>query len=283
MKSPDMIREIRMQLGLSQCELGQKLGVCFATINRWEKGRCEPSSIAVSAIKSLCRENGIDFSRFEDMSEVVSDETVTLYHGTRGTLSEKITPKSHCHCDFGSGFYMYDSPCTAKTLICGTGEARFYTLNVSLSNLKILDLDVLMDWVFFVGFNRGKLDSYKDSSVYGRMSKLAENYDLLIGAAVDEKTAAALDRFFDGEITDAALIKCLPSCETATKQYVALTQKAADNIEIVGEKVLSGEERRSICGDNIESRKKAIDSLEEIWRENRRNGRFLDEIIGGKA
>ncbi len=281
MKSPEMIREIRRELGLSQCEFGQKLGVCFATVNRWEKGRCEPSQIAVSAIKMLCKENGIDFSRFDDLSEVVSDEVITLYHGTRKVLDGKITPKSHCHCDFGSGFYMYDSPLTAKTLICGSGEAKLYTLSLSLSELKILDFDVLMDWVFFVGYNRGKLDFCTDSAVYKRMSGLSLGYDLLIGAAVDEKTAVALDRFFDGEITDAALIKCLPSCDTAVKQFVALTQKAADNIKILSEETLSSDERLGLCSSNIESRKKAVDSLDEIWRENRRNGRFFDEIIGG--
>ena len=280
MKSPDMIKEIRSELGLSQCELGQKLGVCFATINRWEKGRCEPSAIAVAAIKSLCKENGIDFSKFEDLSEVVSNETLTLYHGTRGVLSGKIDPKSHCHCDFGSGFYMYDSPCIAKTLICGSGEASLYTLELSLSELKILDLDVLMDWVFFVGFNRGKLDSYPDTAMYKRMRELANGYDVLIGAAVDEKTAVAIDRFFGGEITDTALLKTLP-CLEPKKQYVALTEKASANIKIVGEKKLSPDERKSLCDDNIESRKNAIDALEEIWRANRRNGRYFDEIVSG--
>lgn len=35
-------------------ELAEKLGVSFATVNRWEKGRCGPSQIAQNAIKQLC-------------------------------------------------------------------------------------------------------------------------------------------------------------------------------------------------------------------------------------
>ena len=43
MKSSDQIKEIRSRLNLSQSELAEKLGVSFATVNRWEKGHCEPS------------------------------------------------------------------------------------------------------------------------------------------------------------------------------------------------------------------------------------------------
>ena len=58
----DQIKEIRLRLHLSQAELAAKLGVSFATVNRWENGRCEPSQIAVNAIRNLCAESDIDFS-----------------------------------------------------------------------------------------------------------------------------------------------------------------------------------------------------------------------------
>ena len=54
MKSSEIIKEIRSYLNLNQSELADVLGVSFATVNRWEKGRCEPSKIAVNAIKNLC-------------------------------------------------------------------------------------------------------------------------------------------------------------------------------------------------------------------------------------
>ena len=40
MKSSEIIKEIRTYLNLSQSELADTLGVSFATVNRWEKGRC---------------------------------------------------------------------------------------------------------------------------------------------------------------------------------------------------------------------------------------------------
>ena len=47
MKSSDIIKYIRSRLNLSQTELAEKLGVSFATVNRWEKGHRAPSQIAL--------------------------------------------------------------------------------------------------------------------------------------------------------------------------------------------------------------------------------------------
>jgi putative transcriptional regulator len=63
-KSSQIIKEIRSYLNLSRSELADALGVSFATVNRWEKGHCEPAQIAVNAIKNLCANNKIDFSQF---------------------------------------------------------------------------------------------------------------------------------------------------------------------------------------------------------------------------
>ena len=101
MKSSEQIKEIRSRLNLSQSELAEKLGVSFATVNRWEKGHCEPSQIAVNAIKNLCAENNIDFSQLEGTSIITSDEIVTLYHSSKAGLHGPIAPNSRDRCDFG--------------------------------------------------------------------------------------------------------------------------------------------------------------------------------------
>lgn len=103
----DQIKEIRLRLHLSQAELAAKLGVSFATVNRWENGRCEPSKIAVNAIKNLCAENDIDFSQLEGTSIITSNEIVTLYHGSKSGLKGPIAPISRDRCDFGKGFKLF--------------------------------------------------------------------------------------------------------------------------------------------------------------------------------
>lgn len=53
-KTSDLIARIRRQLALSQEDLARQLGVSFATVNRWETGRCEPSRLAKVQIQNFC-------------------------------------------------------------------------------------------------------------------------------------------------------------------------------------------------------------------------------------
>jgi putative transcriptional regulator len=65
---PKRIKSIRQQLGLSQEELAQKLGVSFTSVNRWENGQTKPSKLARRQIEVLCKENNCQtpvFSRKE--------------------------------------------------------------------------------------------------------------------------------------------------------------------------------------------------------------------------
>ena len=43
---PGLVKEIRRQLALSQEALARELGVSFATVNRWENGKSNPSKLA---------------------------------------------------------------------------------------------------------------------------------------------------------------------------------------------------------------------------------------------
>lgn len=49
------IKEVRIQLGLSQEELAHALGVSFASINRWENGKASPSKLARVQFDTFCK------------------------------------------------------------------------------------------------------------------------------------------------------------------------------------------------------------------------------------
>lgn len=55
-----LLRAIRSKLGLTQEQLAERLGVSFATVNRWEGGGNQPQRAAAEAIKKLAAEAGID-------------------------------------------------------------------------------------------------------------------------------------------------------------------------------------------------------------------------------
>lgn len=278
MKSSDIIKDIRSRLGLSQTELAEKLGVSFATVNRWEKGRCEPSQIALGTIKRLCAHSNIDYSQFEGNSIITSDEVVTLYHGSKSGIVGEIAPTSREHCDFGRGFYMGTEKAQPLTLICNYPNAKLYTVKAHLSGLKILDVEVGIDWALLVAYNRGKMDSVKGTAIYNRIAELADGCDMLIGFIANDRMFVVLDRFFKGEITDEALIHSLSALKLG-KQYVALTEKACKQIEIVEERALNDADRETLRIESEDNRSKGIALAEEICRQYRREGRFFDEIL----
>ena len=61
----ELIKQIRQYTGLSQAEMANKIGVRFATINRWENAKTKPNITAMKKIKAFCEENNIPFDEIE--------------------------------------------------------------------------------------------------------------------------------------------------------------------------------------------------------------------------
>lgn len=57
---PTTLRTLRAKLALTQEQLADRLGVSFATVNRWEGGQSKPQRAQAEAIAALLREAGID-------------------------------------------------------------------------------------------------------------------------------------------------------------------------------------------------------------------------------
>lgn len=62
----EKMQTVRKQLFLSQEAIAKELGVSFATVNRWEKGKCEPSYKAQKAFNNLCEKHNIDVTLLAD-------------------------------------------------------------------------------------------------------------------------------------------------------------------------------------------------------------------------
>lgn len=207
-----------------------------------------------------------------------NSETVTLYHGSKSGIHGAIAPISRVRCDFGKGFYMGTDRTQPLTLICNYPEARIYTLNVDLSDLKILNVDTGLDWALLIAYNRGKMESIKNTQIYNRFADMSRSYDMIIGYIANDRMFVVLDRFFNGEITDLALINSLSALKLG-KQYAALTQKACQKIKIVDEQGLSEADRDKLKQESETNRSKGIAIADEICRKYRREGRFFDEIL----
>ena len=280
MNIPGIIKEIRKRTGDSQKAMAAALNVSFATINRWETGRCEPSPIALNGLRMYCENNSIDFAEFEGNNVRIGNESVILYHGSKNGIIGDIQPNSRELCDFGKGFYMGTERIQPLTLICNFPNAKLYTVCADLTGLSVLDIEVGIDWALLIAYHRGKMENVRDSDIYQKYAAMTKSCDMIIGYIANDRMFVVLDRFFSGEITDAALVQSLSALKLG-KQYVALTQKACSQIKITEEKALSEKERNELRIESEAHRQEGIRQAEEICRKYRREGRFFDEIISG--
>ncbi|MEH2363817.1 helix-turn-helix domain-containing protein [Nostoc sp.] len=53
-----LVRELRLQIGLTQEQFAASLGVTYPTINRWENGRSKPSPLALQKIEEMLQHQG---------------------------------------------------------------------------------------------------------------------------------------------------------------------------------------------------------------------------------
>lgn len=58
--------------------------------------------------------------------------------------------------------------------------AKIYTLSVDLSNLKILDMEIGLEWVLLIAYNRGKMECMKNSQIHNKIAHLSKDCDMVI-------------------------------------------------------------------------------------------------------
>ncbi|HQD65611.1 MAG TPA: N-6 DNA methylase [Casimicrobium huifangae] len=68
---PTILRTLRAKLALTQEQLAERLGVSFATVNRWEAGTSKPQRAQAAAITALSRETGIEGEAAAEAGTVV--------------------------------------------------------------------------------------------------------------------------------------------------------------------------------------------------------------------
>lgn len=281
----DIIRQIRQYTKLSQEDMAKKIGVQFATINRWENGHSIPTRLAQESLYLLCEEYNVPVYEMilkkvneEANSLNISNNRILLYHGSKKGINGNIKPISREKCDFGKGFYMGTSPEQALTIICDFEDSKFYIVSIEQKNLLTTNIPTDINWAMLVGYNRGKMQKIKGNSFYNKYANMTNGKDLVIGSIANDRMFFVIDNFFMGNITDNALISSLSSLELG-EQYVALTQKACDSIKIEKEIELSYFEKQVLKKVSEANRIKGIETANNICKAHRRDGKFFDEII----
>ena len=280
-----LIKSIREYLGLSQTEFADKIGVTFATVNRWENGRAIPTKLAQSTLYEYCNEHGVPvyqmiLEKIKAEADAVSldGDRILLYHGSKSGIVGEIAPKSREMCDFGKGFYMGTDPGQPLTLICDFEKSKFYVVSVDMKNLDTIEIKADLDWAMLVAYHRGRMEQIKGTALYDKYSKIDAGKDIVIGSIANDRMFYVLDNFFTGVITDMALVNSLSALKLG-RQYVAITENACAAVRVEKEIPLSLLERRFLQDESDANRQKGVSLANDICKNYRRDGNFFDEIL----
>ena len=259
-----LIKSIREYLGLSQTELADKIGVTFATVNRWENGRAIPTKLAQTTLYEYCEEHGVPvyqmiLEKIKAEADAVSldGDRILLYHGSKSGIVGEIAPMSREMCDFGKGFYMGTDPGQPLTLICDFEKSKFYVVSVDIKSLDTIEIKADLDWAMLVAYHRGRMEQIKGTALYDKYSRIDAGKDIVIGSIANDRMFYVLDNFFTGVITDMALVNSLSALKLG-KQYVATTEKACAAVRVEKEIPLSLLERRFLQDESDANRQKGV-------------------------
>ena len=278
----ELIKTIRTKANMNQEQFASALGTTAVSINRWENGKAIPNPMAQTNIYQFCKARGIDVAAVvpELLRYAHNDDRNIFYHGSKNGIIGNIAPISRAECDFGAGFYTGTDTLQPLTLVCAEEKPKFYTVEFGLSGLKILDVGIGMDWAMLIAYYREQMERVVGTPIYEKYAHFADGYDVIVGYIANDRMYTALARFFNGTITDTALLNCLSALDLG-RQYVAITQKACDQIKILEERDLHLLERLALQDRSIKRRNEGIALADDIVKQYRREGQFFDELLGG--
>ena len=279
----DLIKAIRFAANMNQEQFASALGTTSLSINRWENGKTLPNRMAQTQLYNFCKEHAIDVAQLIISTKAYNSasDKLVLYHGSKKGIDGEIAPISRSECDFGCGFYMGTNTLQPLTLVCNEDKPKFYTVELDLSGLKVLTVEIGMDWAMLIAYYRKEMESAKGTAIYEKYAHMADGYDVIIGYIANDRMYTELSRFFNKTLTDVALINCLSALDLG-KQYVAISEKSCKKIKILKEEPLSQLELALLKDMSAERRKEGIALAEEIEVKYRREGKFFDEILRGE-
>ena len=279
----ELIKSIRASANMNQEEFAKELGTTVASINRWENGKSIPKKLAQTRLYNFCQDHEVDLASLilkRKAWNQVSDKTI-LYHGSKNGVTGSIQPLSRSQCDFGKGFYMGTTTLQPLTLICSEEKPKFYTVELDMTGLKVLNVEIGLDWALLIAYYRKEMESAKGTEIYEKYAHFADGYDMIIGYIANDRMYTELTNFFNMTITDTALINCLSALDLGM-QYVAVTQRACDQIKILKEETLSELELLVLKDMSIKRKKAGTAIAKEVELKYRREGKYFDEILRGE-
>ena len=275
------IEVILTLLDMTIQEFANELGVSYSTVSRWkERGETvSPANlekIYEYAFKKRIRLNKIKEQLFR---EECLENHALLFHGAKTDISGHISvEKSRRNNDFGQGFYCGESLEQSAMFVSNYPHASLYMLDFDKTGMQELRLGVEQDWMLMIAFFRGKLTAYENHPIIQRILNRLNGIDYVVAPIADNRMFQIIDSFIEGEITDVQCRHCL-SATNLGNQYVFLTQRAADRIQILRKCYLASVEKEAYISIRSEDAEVSNDKVKIARKQYRGQGKYIEDIL----
>lgn len=262
-------------------EFANELGVSYSTVSRWkERGEnVSPANlekIYEYAFKKRIRLNKIKEQLFR---EECLENHALLFHGAKTDISGHVSvEKSRRNNDFGQGFYCGESLEQSAMFVSNFPHASLYMLDFDKAGMQELRLGVEQDWMLMIAFFRGKLTAYENHPIIQRILNRLNGIDYVVAPIADNRMFQIIDSFIEGEITDVQCRHCL-SATNLGNQYVFLTQRAADRIQILRKCYLASVEKEAYISIRSEDAEVSNDKVKIARKQYRGQGKYIEDIL----
>lgn len=259
-------------------EFSKGCGVPFEVLSRIKNKKIKPSFETLEKIYSYIYSLGIHLN--ENKVEILKkNHDIVLFHGAKEELIGQISLEySRKHVDFGRGFYTGDNYNQSLEFVAETEKGSVYVLDVDYTGLKVLKLELSLDWMLFILFNRGRLEEYKDHPIYKRIQKLSDGYDVIIGPIADNRMFDTINAFLDSVATTSQAYHALKSINLGN-QIVFKSEKSLKQIKLVNRLFVSREEKDEI----VKAKQKYLEESDQYVRQEYskhiREGEYIVEVF----
>lgn len=217
----------------------------------------------------------VNKTKAELYQEVVQNNSLVLFHGSKKGIDEISCDGSRIDCDFGPGLYLtkiYDS---ALSFIDSYTESSIYVFKLNLKDLNIIELNTTIEWMLLICHFRKNVDISKH---FQELLDKIMKADVIIAPIADNKMFEILNDFQNGLITTTQALHAL-SASRLGKQYVIKTDKAKNQLTFVDQMFVCSKEK-DFSKKNSQERSNEIESkIFYAKREFRNQGKYIDELL----
>lgn len=262
-------------------EFANEIGVSYSTVSRWKEPGETVSPANLEKIYEYAFKKRIRLNKIKEQlfREECLENHVLLFHGAKTDISGDISiEKSRKNNDFGQGFYCGESLEQSAMFVSNFPHASLYMLDFEKTGMQELRLGVEQDWMLMIALFRGKLTAYERHPMIQRIRDRLNGIDYVVAPIADNRMFQIIDSFIEGEITDVQCQHCL-SATNLGNQYVFLTQRAADQIQILRKCYLASIEKEAYISVRSEDAKVSNDKVKIARRQYRGQGEYIEDIL----